>query len=163
LKEDALNDMVAPYAESGTVDDAEKYFKTIVKEQKYFIAVLKRLADIYFDQDRSAEAIKIYKKLQQEAPARPEGPLWQKQIVECYKKLNNKELVREEIINLVKKYADKDAAWVKANAKDETTLESAVKQQKLHSGYLQLITTTKRERQKEKIRGRSLVNFIRHT
>mgnify|MGYP001199605570 FL=1 len=125
LKEDALNDMVAPYAESGTVDDAEKYFKTIVKEQKYFIAVLKRLADIYFDQDRSAEAIKIYKKLQQEAPARPEGPLWQKQIVECYKKLNNKELVREEIINLVKKYADKDAAWVKANAKDETTLESA--------------------------------------
>ncbi|HQN73625.1 MAG TPA: tetratricopeptide repeat protein, partial [bacterium] len=54
LKEDALNDMVAPYAESGTVDDAEKYFKTIVKEQKYFIAVLKRLADIYFDQDRSA-------------------------------------------------------------------------------------------------------------
>lgn len=125
LKEDALNDMVAPYAESGTVDDAEKYFKTIVKEQKYFIAVLRRLADIYFDQDRSAEAIKIYKKLQTEAPERSEGPVWQKQIVESYKKLNNKEKVREEIINLVKKYADGDATWVKANSNDETTLESA--------------------------------------
>lgn len=125
LKEDALNDMVAPYAESGTVDDAERYFKTIVKEQKYFIAVLKRLADIYFDQDRSAEAIKIYKKLQAEAPERPEGPQWQKQIVECHKKLNDKDSVRKEIINLVKNYADAGAVWVKANAKDETTLESA--------------------------------------
>ena len=125
LKEDALNDMVAPFAESGSVDDAEKYFKTIVKEQKYFIAVLRRLADIYFDQDRSAEAIKIYRKLQAEAPTRPEGPTWQKQIVECYKKLNDKDMVRKEIINLVKNYADKNAVWVKANEKDETTLESA--------------------------------------
>ena len=125
LKEDALNDMVAPYAESGSVDEAEKYFKNIVKEQKYFIAVLKRLAQIYFDQDRSEEAIKIYRKLQQEAPERPEGPTWQKQIVECYKKLNNKDAVRQEIINLVAKYADANASWVKANEKDEATIESA--------------------------------------
>ena len=126
LKEDALNDMVAPYAESGSVDEAEKYFKNIVKEQKYFIAVLKRLAQIYFDQDRSEEAIKIYRKLQQEAPERPEGPTWQKQIVECYKKLNNKDAVRKEIINLVANYADKNARWVKANEKDEATIESAL-------------------------------------
>ncbi len=125
LKEDALNDMVAPYAEAGSVDEAEKYFKTIVKEQKYFIAVLKRLAQIYFDQDRSEEAIKIYRKLQDEAPERPEGPVWQKQIVECYKKLNKKDKVREEIINLVKNYADANARWVKANEKDEAALESA--------------------------------------
>ncbi|MBP5406832.1 tetratricopeptide repeat protein [bacterium] len=125
LKEDALNDMVAPYAESGSVDQAEKYFKTIVKEQKYFIAVLKRLAQIYFDQDRSEEAIKIYRKLQEEAPERPEGPTWQKQIVECYKKLNNKDAVRKEIIVLVANYADANSRWVKANANDEATLESA--------------------------------------
>jgi tetratricopeptide (TPR) repeat protein len=125
LKEDALNDMVAPYAESGTVADAERYFKTIVKETRYFIAVLRRLAEIYFEQDRSQEAITIYRKLIQEAPERPEGPTWQKQIVECYKKLNDKDKVREEIINLVKNYADPSAAWVKVNKADEVTLESA--------------------------------------
>ncbi len=125
LKEDAMNDMVAPYAEAGNVDDAEKYFKNVVKEQKYFIAVLKRLAGIYFDQDKSDEAIKIYRKLQQEAPERPEAPTWQKQIVECYKKLNNKDAVRKEIVVLVANYADANARWVKANEKDEATLESA--------------------------------------
>ena len=125
LKENALNDMVAPYAESGTVADAERYFKTIVKEKKYFIAVLIRLAGIYFEQDRSKEAITIYKKLQKEAPEHPRGPTWQKQIVESYKKLNSKDDVRREILQLVKLYADENAVWVKANKKDETTLESA--------------------------------------
>jgi len=125
LKENALNDMVAPYAESGTVADAERYFKTIVKEHKYFIAVLIRLANIYFEQDRNKEAITIYKKLQKEAPKHQRGPTWQKQIVESYKKLNSKDNVRTEILQLVKLYADKGAVWVKANKKDETTLESA--------------------------------------
>ena len=63
LKEDALNDMVAPYAESGLIDEAEKYFKNIVKEPKYFIETLKRLAQIYFDQKRWKEAITIYEKI----------------------------------------------------------------------------------------------------
>lgn len=125
LKEDALNDMVAPFAEAGSVDDAEKYFKTIVKEQKYFLAVLKKLAQIYFEQDRSEEAVKIYRKLLKEAPTRSEAPLWQKQIVESYKKLNMKDNVREEIVNLVKVYADANSAWSKANIKDTTTIESA--------------------------------------
>ena len=125
LKEDALNDMVAPYAESGSVEDAERYFKTIVKEPRYFIAVLRRLAEIYFEQDRSQEAIVIYRKLIEEAPERPEAPRWQKQIVESYKKLNDQDMVRNEIINLVKNYADPEAKWAKANKEDDVTLESA--------------------------------------
>ncbi len=125
LMENALNDMVAPYAESGSVDDAERYFKTIVKETRYFIAVLRRLAEIYFSQDRNEEAIVIYRKLIEEAPERPEGPTWQKQIVESYQKMNNKDMVRKEIINLVKNYADPKAPWVQANKEDEVTLESA--------------------------------------
>ena len=88
LKEDALNDMVAPYAESGLIDAAEKYFKKSVREPKYFIATLKRLAQIYFDQERWKEAIKIYEKLLREAPKRDEAPTWREQIKECQKKLN---------------------------------------------------------------------------
>ncbi len=125
LKEDALKDMVAPYAEAGTVDDAERYFKTIVKDKKYYIMVLRKLAQIYFEQDRSKEAIVIYGKLLKEAPLSPSAPLWQKQIVEAYKKLNNKEMVRKSILQLVKNYADMNTPWSKANKKDESTIESA--------------------------------------
>lgn len=127
LKEEALKDMVTPYAEAGSVDDAEKYFKTIVKEHKYFVMVLVKLAGIYFEQDKNEEAIKIYRKLMSEVPTAPECPQWQKQIVECYKKLNMKDNVRLEIVNLVEKYGNPDSAWAKANAKkDPTAVESAV-------------------------------------
>jgi tetratricopeptide (TPR) repeat protein len=90
LKEDALKDMVAPYAESGTVDDAERYFKNIVKNKKYYIMVLRKLAQIYFEQDRSKDAIVIYRKLMIEAPLSTSAPGWQKQVVEASKKMNNK-------------------------------------------------------------------------
>lgn len=127
IKEEALKDMVTPYAEAGNVDDAEKYFKTIVKEKKYFIMVLIKLASIYFEQDKNEEAIKIYRKLISEVPNAPEGPQWQKQIVECYKKLNMKDNVRLEILVLVEKYGNKDSSWAKANAaKDATSVESAM-------------------------------------
>ncbi len=125
LKENALKDMVAPFAEAGTVDEAEKYFKTIVKSKKYYIMVLSRLSAIYFEQDRSKEAIVIYKKLLKEVPNNERAPRWQKQIVECYKKMNDKEKVREGILELVKKYADPNSSWYKANAKDDATVESA--------------------------------------
>lgn len=74
LKEEALKDMVTPYAEAGSVDEAEKYFKTIVKEHKYFVMVLVKLAGIYFEQDKNEEAIKIYRKLISEVPTAPECP-----------------------------------------------------------------------------------------
>jgi len=127
LKEEALKDMVTPYAEAGSVDEAEKYFKTIVKEHKYFVMVLVKLASIYFEQDKNEEAIKIYRKLMSEVPTAPECPQWQKQIVECYKKLNMKDNVRIEIVNLVEKYGNPDSEWAKANAKkDPTAVESAI-------------------------------------
>lgn len=125
LKEEALKDMVTPYAEAGSVDDAEKYFKSVVKEKKYFVMVLIKLAGIYFEQDKNEEAIKIYRKLISEVPNAPECPMWQKQIVEAYKKLNMKDNVRLEILILVEKYGNKDSAWSKANIKDEATVESA--------------------------------------
>lgn len=125
LKEDALKDMVRPYAEAGNVDDAERYFKNIVKDKKYYIMVLSRLSSIYDEQDRSEDAIKIYRKLLTEEPNDRRAPSWQKQIVEAYKKLNNKDAVREEVLVLVKKYADPEASWVKANQKESSDLESA--------------------------------------
>ena len=125
LKEEALKDMVTPYAEAGSVDDAEKYFKSVVKEKKYFVMVLIKLAGIYFEQDKNEEAIKIYRKLISEVPNAPECPMWQKQIVEAYKKLNMKDNVRLEILVLVEKYGNKESSWSKANIKDEATVESA--------------------------------------
>lgn len=126
LKEEALKDMVTPYAEAGSVDDAEKYFKSVVQEKKYFVMVLIKLAGIYFEQDKNEEAIKIYRKLISEVPNAPECPMWQKQIVEAYKKLNMKDNVRLEILVLVEKYGNKDSSWAKANIKDEATVESAL-------------------------------------
>ncbi|MCK5807818.1 tetratricopeptide repeat protein, partial [bacterium] len=125
LKEDALKDMVAPYAEAGTVDDAERYFKNIVKNKKYYIMVLRKLAQIYFEQDRSKDAVIIYRKLLGEAALSTSAPGWQKQIVEASKKMNDKDGVRKEIVTLVRNYANPESAWYKANKKDESAILSA--------------------------------------
>ncbi len=125
LKEDALKDMVNPYAEAGSVDEAESYFKNIVKDKRYYVLVLKKLAGIYFEQDRTDEAIKIYRKLIAEVPTDTDAPVWQKNIVDSYKKKNEKAKVREEILRLVEVYADPESEWVKANVKDEAAMESA--------------------------------------
>ncbi len=125
LKEDALKDMVRPYAEAAGVDAAEKYFKNIVKEQKYFIMVLIKLAAIYDEQDRTEDSVKVYRKLLIEAPVDREAPRWQKQIVESYKKQNKKDNVREEVLVLVKNYADPNSRWVQANKKEESDITSA--------------------------------------
>ena len=85
LKYDAARDIVTPYAEVGSADNAASYFKTFVKEQKYFIFVLERLVSTYFEQGKCEEALLIYKKLQQEDPNRQN--IWQKQISECRKQL----------------------------------------------------------------------------
>lgn len=125
LTENALKDMVAPYAEAGDYKDAEQYFKNVVEDKRYYVMVLIRLAAIYFEQDRTDEAIKIYGILLREAPENHNAYLWQTKIIEAYKKKNDKENVRKEIFTLVAKYADKNSKWSKANKEDTAALESA--------------------------------------
>jgi tetratricopeptide (TPR) repeat protein len=85
LEENALSHMVNSYVESGSVVAAEKYFKSIVKELKYFIKVLEKLGEIYFEQKRTVDATRIYKKLLKEYPVHSHAPLWREKL----KKLTN--------------------------------------------------------------------------
>lgn len=85
LKKEALRDIVMPYTEAGSADNAADYFKTFVKERNDLIFVLERLASTYVHQGQFEEAVIIYKKLLEEEPKRYDD--WQKQISECRKQL----------------------------------------------------------------------------
>lgn len=119
LREEALKDLVMAFAEEGSVDEAEKYFIK-VGGRKYFRMMLVKLADIYTNQGKFKDSIKIYKRLILEYPLHLANADFQLKIVEGYSNLNDKENTTKEIIAMVY-YAKppEESEWVKANIKKE--------------------------------------------
>ena len=119
LMEEALKDLVGAFAEEGDVDEAERYFLQ-VGGKNYFRMMLVRLADIYTNQGKLDESVKILRRLIREYPLHKDNPDFQVKIVEAFSNKNDKETTTKEIVNMVY-YAKppEESEWVKANIKNE--------------------------------------------
>jgi len=122
LIEEALKDLVMAYAEAGSVDEAEAYFKKI-GGPKYFRMMLVKLATIYTDQGKMDESIMVYRRLINDYPLHKENPEFQIRIVEAYTNKGNKDMVTKEILNMVE-YAKPatESKWVAANIEKEAEI-----------------------------------------
>lgn len=119
LIEDALRDLVMAFAEAGSVDDAEAYFKQVGGD-RYFRSMLVSLAGIYTNQGKFHDSILIYKRLIRDYKDHIDNADFQVRIVDAYTNLNDKEAVTREIIEMV--YYAKPASesgWVAAHAEKE--------------------------------------------
>jgi len=119
LMDEALKDLVMAFAEDGSVAEAEEYFLK-VGGKKYFRMMLIRLADIYTNQGKFKDSIKIHRRLIKDYPDHLSNADFQLKIVEAYANMNDKVNTTKEIIEMVF-YAKpaSESSWVKANIEDE--------------------------------------------
>jgi tetratricopeptide (TPR) repeat protein len=123
LEEEALKDLVRFFAEAGEMEEAYVYF-TKLGRKELIRETLKQLAAIFYDQGKFSEAVETYRRLIQEAPNHPENPVYQKSIVDAYKKIGQKDRVIEELGRLRQDYG-KASAWAKANAANPDAITEA--------------------------------------
>ena len=99
LKSEALKDLVRFFADSEDMQEAENYFSSL-GEVELYNKMLKRLASMYFEQGKFELAITTFKKLIADAPDAVEAPTYQNEIINAYKRMNNKEQTLREIRKL---------------------------------------------------------------
>lgn len=83
LKPEGVTYLAISLADSGSLDDAVAYFKSI-GGRPYQMEILTRLADVYKQLARYDEAVDAYRKLQALYPDNPENPRFQDEIVNIY-------------------------------------------------------------------------------
>ncbi|HMV65318.1 MAG TPA: tetratricopeptide repeat protein [Myxococcota bacterium] len=123
LEEEALKDLVRFFAEGGAMDEAYEYFTKLGKKE-LIRDTLRQLAALYFEQGKFTEAVETYRRLIQETPNHKDNPGYQKSIIDCYKKIGQKDRVIDELRRLREDYG-KSSAWARANASDPDAIRDA--------------------------------------
>ena len=134
LREEAIRDLVMVWAEAEEVESAWKYFR-MIGEKAAFYSMLERLGGIYYDQGKNQQAIAVFKRLLEEASNRGSNPEVHAKLVELNDVTNNLPGVINELKNM-KRFYNKDSAWVRANKKspkgDLTAAARALVEKTLH-------------------------------
>lgn len=125
LQEEALKDLVRFFADAGEMDEAYEYFNKLGKKE-LIRSMLKRLANMYFEQGKFEQCIQTYRRLIAENPQSPEAPEYQNEIIQAYKKIGKKQETLAEIDRQLKTYG-KNSAWARANASDQDAIKDAEK------------------------------------
>ncbi len=119
LKDEALNDLVFFYSDSGKFNEAKSYFSSIPGGTEIYIKALARLAKTYDSEGKYNQAIQLNESLLKESQnVKPEVPF---QIladsVEIYKKQGNWKGEQEAITRLVKFFVE-HSSELKSNSSD---------------------------------------------
>jgi TolA-binding protein len=122
LKNEALKDIVLAYAQIDAIDSATTYLKE--KGGVRGLDYINKLAATFFDTGKFDQAIRVYRGLENEAPAHVRAPAWQQKILLAYDKLNKRDRVVSEMKRLVADYGPQ-SAWAKANAEQKGALAEA--------------------------------------
>lgn len=123
LRSEALRDMVLVWQKLEMVEEAHEYYMRKVNRaeaRRYFT----RLADKYFGDGDFALAIRSYRLLIDGDPNDPKNPEFQKNIVQSYEGLRQRDKVLEEMRILVDNYKP-GSAWAVANKDNESALRAA--------------------------------------
>lgn len=114
LKEEALRDMINPYAELQDIDGAERYFAR-VGGSKYFGELLTRLANALREQGQFEKSIAVLKRFISRSPTELTAADIQIQIVDTANLMSDKKVLWTELNVLLKNY-NPDSIWGKKNA-----------------------------------------------
>jgi tetratricopeptide (TPR) repeat protein len=118
LRKDALRDMVLVFAEMGTVDEAQQYFKSI-GEYSLYTSLLERLAWLHADAGRHREAIEIYSRLIFEFPDGARNPVYYARLAALYDKEQNRQLLVESLQQFSSSVSQGSPWWnARRNAKE---------------------------------------------
>ncbi|RME27547.1 MAG: hypothetical protein D6798_04285 [Deltaproteobacteria bacterium] len=123
LQEEALKDLVRFFADAGDLQEAIDYFNKLGK-QDLIEAMLKRLANTYFENGEFEQAITTYRRLIAENPNSKKAPEYQNEIILAYQKMDRKKETMAEIDRLLKTYG-KNSAWQRQNASDPDAIKAA--------------------------------------
>jgi tetratricopeptide (TPR) repeat protein len=125
LQEEALKDLVRFFADAGEMAEAYEYFNKLGKKE-LIQAMLKRLANMYFEQGKFDECVETYRRLILENPQSSDCPDYQHEIIQAYRKVGRREKTLEEIDRLRRDYG-KNSAWARANASNQEAVVDATK------------------------------------
>jgi TolA-binding protein len=114
LKEEALRDMVNPYAELQDINGAERYFASVGGE-KYFGELLTKLADVLRDQGQYDKSIAVLKRFIARNPTELTAADIQIQIVDTANLIADKKVLWAELQVLIKNY-NPETPWGRKNA-----------------------------------------------
>jgi len=123
LQEEALKDLVRFFADAGNLQEAIDYFNKLGK-QDLIEAMLKRLANTYFENGDFEQAISTYRRIIAEAPNGKKAAEYQNEIILCYQKMGRKQETMSEIDRLLKTYG-KDSPWARQNASNPEVVKGA--------------------------------------
>lgn len=148
LKNEALGDLSRFFSYVDETDTAFEYFREKGGED-IALRYTARLSELFHEQGKWDLEIKTYRMLIVKYPNSARAPAFQSNIVTAYSKLNDKESVRKEVINLVDKYRP-GTPWYKEQEKkgDKATLDYAF--DLTESNLRDLVTEYHRDAQKRK-------------
>ncbi len=125
LEEEALKDLVRFFADAGQMNEAYEYFTSLGKKD-LIRSMLQRLGSMYFEQGKFDQAVETYRRLILDNPSHADNPNYQYEIIQCYRKLGQKEQVVAEVNRLLADYG-KSSAWARANASNPNAVADADK------------------------------------
>lgn len=123
LQDEALKDLVRFFADAGEMDEAYAYFNKLGRKE-LIRSMLKRLANMYFEQGKFEQTISTYRRLIAEDPQSPDAPEYQNEIIGAYNKMGDKPATESEITKLRKTYG-KNSAWARANSANQDAINEA--------------------------------------
>jgi TolA-binding protein len=123
LEDEALKDLVRFFADSGELDEAYEYFNKLGKKN-LIRSMLKRLANMYYEQGKFDQCIQTYRRLISEAPQSVDNPDYQHEIAMAYHKIGKRQQALDEVNKLRKEYG-KASAWSRANASEQDAIKAA--------------------------------------
>ena len=109
-----LGEMTAQLAKMGSEYDSLEQAKTLLSPlegKSYYFQVLKRMADLLFDQEKSEDAIGAYQWAIKSYPLAKDDPVFQSRIEQCYLKLNNPKAANKARESLVTTYGENTHWW----------------------------------------------------
>ncbi|HWE22675.1 MAG TPA: tetratricopeptide repeat protein [Myxococcales bacterium] len=122
LKNEALKDLVLPFAQVDAIEGASAYFES--KAGSGSVELTERLAATYFESGKYDQAIRVYRLMQAKAPDDARAAVWQEKVLLAYDKLNRRDAVAQETERLVTAYGPR-SEWAKAKAAKGASLDEA--------------------------------------
>jgi cellulose synthase operon protein C len=126
LIREARADYVRSYGRStrSALDARADFAKVAPKEEDRF-AMMKGLANLYYEDGKDKEAALTYNTLIKEKPLSPEAPGWQGKIVDCVLRAGNKKMTVDQVRRLVKIMEEVTKSGVVKEDKDKKALDEA--------------------------------------
>lgn len=115
LREEAIKDYVAFYAQTGKYKEAESDFTKAIGSEAKAMVLLDALAYRYSYSGNVTASTYLFKKLIAANPEAEKAAKYQYQIVQDYLNINNLKLFKEEMTEWVEKYGPK-SYWAQKNA-----------------------------------------------